>query len=291
MTTRQKEIELSDYIYEWAIARYPDWELFRKSEYDCRHTGILQLPHGESLLIFLESIVENIANHLICEHSQHIIPTCFSSISQLLHFLTNFKAYVENNYHLLESQFDGEKTKYIVVDMANMCHDIISMTSRCLNTYLESDSVPIPYIQARRFLFDNDIHGFVDIMKSLIASVPYGIHKAKISEDYFHTMFHVISSIIGLNPESEVETSDGRIDVTFECPVHFFIIEFKYSSDDTDLSKVAMNQIKENRYGQKYHIRCKPIIAIGISFSKQQKTINGYVSETIFTPSISKHTF
>ena len=91
----------------------------------------------------------------------------------------------------------------------------------------------------------NDLITFIDLMKGLIMEIPYSVRKEKINEGYFHTVFHVISSVIGLDPLSEIETANGRLDMSFETPEIFYILEFKYNSKNEDESNKALKQIKK----------------------------------------------
>lgn len=65
------------------------------------------------------------------------------------------------------------------------------------------------------------------------------------------------------------ETSDGRIDMFIECLNRVFLFEFKYSGDNKDRSKVALKQIKDKNYAESYYIKGKPIVGIGLSFTKK----------------------
>ena len=85
---------------------------------------------------------------------------------------------------------------------------------------------------------------------------------------------------------SEVATSDGRIDMVIECPKAIYIMEFKYSPNDKDLSKVALEQIKSKKYHQPYIIQQKPIVGIGYSFGEGTREITNYRDETLYVPGI-----
>lgn len=51
-------------------------------------------------------------------------------------------------------------------------------------------------------------------LTSVIKDIPYNIRKTEFSEAHFHIIVHVIMSVLGFEPVSEKETSDGRIDLT-----------------------------------------------------------------------------
>lgn len=158
------------------------------------------------------------------------------------------------------------------------------MVDRCRKLYNVETQMPPAYLQARNHLYEGRIDNFIDIMKSLISSVPYNVHKEKIDEGYFHTIFHVICSTLGFIIVSEKETVDGRIDVAIEFPHVIYILEFKYSEEDKGESQTALKQIKDKHYDQSYHIRAVNIIGVGVSYGKSQRNINGHVKETLYTP-------
>lgn len=283
----KKERELSEYLEEWVAARYGEWNDIYRSVNRDRHTGIYLLKSGDKLLQLLCDIMGNIEDHLCVGNNSHLIPSHFSSIAQLLQFLENFQQHIKNRYHLIEINLKGEETDMVVVDMYKMCNDIDEMVTRCQSIYLTDDNIPIPYQQTLNALRSYNVKLFVELLGSLIKSVPYNIHKEKLDEGYFHTIVHVITSVLGMYPISEAETSDGRIDMMIEYPNLIYIMEFKYSPDNKDRSDEALKQIKDNKYAEAYLIKGKPIEGVGMSFSKESRNVDFFVQERLFTPSIS----
>lgn len=286
MQIKRLEIELSEYVNEWLDARWQHWSLVNTSIHRDRRTGIYRLKQGEKLLDYLNSIMGIIEDHLGMDKGQHLIPSKFSSINQFAQFLQNFTQYLRDNYYLIETNFNKEQTDIIVADIANMVNEIIEMSNRCLDIILVDDNVPIPYQQVKKSLYNGDVKEFISLLNSIIKSVPYLIHKEKFNEGYFHSFFHVALTLIGMRPLSEVATSDGRIDMVINCPKTIYIMEFKYSANDKDLSKVALEQIKSKKYHQPYIIQQKPIVGIGYSFGEGTREITNYRDETLYIPGI-----
>ena len=286
MQIKRLEIELSEYVNEWLDARWQHWSLVNTSIHRDRRTGIYRLKQGEKLLDYLNSIMGIIEDHLGMDKGQHLIPSKFSSINQFAQFLQNFTQYLRDNYYLIETNFNKEQTDIIVADIANMVNEIIEMSNRCLEIILVDDNVPIPYQQVKKSLYNGDVKEFISLLNSIIKSVPYLIHKEKFNEGYFHSFFHVALTLIGMRPLSEVATSDGRIDKVINCPKTIYIMEFKYSPNDKDLSKVALEQIKSKKYHQPYIIQQKPIVGIGYSFGEGTREITNYRDETLYVPGI-----
>lgn len=280
----EKEKELSLYLEEWISARYKGWNMFYNSANQNKRNGIYRLKSGERLMDLLDDIMGNIEEHFALEEGRHIIPSCFSSISQLLQFLENFNNYIKNRYHLIEKNLKGEDTSTIVWEMYRMCNDIDQMVTRCQSIYLYEDNIPIPYQQAKNALKNNDVRTFIQLLQSLISSVPYNVHKEHLDEGYFHTIIHVITSVLGMSPISEMETSDGRIDMEIEFPNTVFVMEFKYSGDDKDRSQEALDQIEKKEYAKPLYMKGKVIEGVGLSFSQKTRNIEYFMQKRLYSP-------
>lgn len=286
MQITKLERELSEYVSEWIDARWQQWSLNYDAIRRDRRTGIYSLNQDGKLLDYLDSIMGNLEDHLGIDKGQHLIPSKFSSINEFSTFLKNFTQYLRDNYYLVEKNLNKEYADMIVVDIAKMVNEIIEMSNRCLDIILYDENVPIPYQQVKKSLYNGDIKEFISLLNSIIKSIPYLIHKEKFNEGYFHSFFHVALTLIGMRPLSEVATSDGRIDMVIECPKAIYIMEFKYSPNDKDLSNDALDQIKDKKYYQPYIIQQKTIVGIGYSFGEKSRQITDYRDETLYVPQI-----
>lgn len=286
MLITKLERELSEYVSEWIGARWQQWSLNYDAIRRDRRTGIYSLNQDGKLLDYLDSIMGNLEDHLGIDKGQHLIPSKFSSINEFSTFLKNFTQYLRDNYYLVEKNLNKEYTDMIVVDIAKMVNEIIEMSNRCLDIILYDENVPIPYQQVKKSLYNGDIKEFISLLNSIIKSIPYLIHKEKFNEGYFHSFFHVALTLIGMRPLSEVATSDGRIDMVIECPKAIYIMEFKYSPNDKDLSNDALDQIKDKKYYQPYIIQQKTIVGIGYSFGEKSRQITDYRDEILYVPQI-----
>ena len=70
----------------------------------------------------------------------------------------------------------------------------------------------------------------------------------------------------------EKETSEGRIDCVVECPNYVYIIEFKMNGS----AEAALQQIEEKGYTKPYAADPRTVICLGINFSSQTGTIDGF---------------
>lgn len=286
MQIMKLERELSKFVREWIDARWQKWSFNHEAIRRDRRTGIYSLNQGGKLLDYLDSIMGNIEAHLGMDKGQHLIPSKFSSINQFAQFLQNFTQYLRDNYNLVEINLNKEYTDIIVVDIATMVKEIIEMSNRCLDIILDDENVPIPYQQVKKSLYKGDIKELVCLLNSIIKSIPYLIYKEKFNEGYFHSFFHVALTLIGMRPLSEVATSDGRIDMVIDCPKAIYIMEFKYSPNDKDLSNDALDQIKDKKYHQPFILQQKTIVGIGYSFGEKSRQITDYRDETLYVPQI-----
>ncbi len=123
----------------------------------------------------------------------------------------------------------------------------------------------------KQYLIDGSYDDFFNDIKSIFASLSYQL---KITEAYFHSNIHILLKTIGFDIESESETNIGRIDSVIELDNKILIFEFKTSSAD-----IAIDQIKEKKYYEKYLIKRKEIIFIGVSCSLTERNITNWKIE------------
>ena len=97
-------------------------------------------------------------------------------------------------------------------------------------------------------------------------------------ERYFQYTFYLIVKMLGFyNAVAEKETSEGRIDCVVECPDYVYIIEFKLNGS----AEAALNQIDEKGYAKPYAADSRKVIALGINFSSEKGTIDGFKTKEI----------
>jgi hypothetical protein len=85
---------------------------------------------------------------------------------------------------------------------------------------------------------------------------------------------------MGFRIEAEVKTNQGRIDVVAELDSHIALFEFKLDGDE----EAALQQIKTKEYFQKYWLKGKPIILIGVNFDGKKGKVAGWKTETQEVP-------
>lgn len=147
-----------------------------------------------------------------------------------------------------------------------------------LNEMSENDIQNIFPIEYKSFsklkesLEKNDLVEFFKILQTVFASLSYDI---KITEGYFHSHIHLILKLLDFEIHSEVETNQGRIDSVIETKNYIHILEFKHNNSD-----VALEQITNKKYYEKYLLKNKKIILVGIAVDKKMRNIIDWKMKT-----------
>lgn len=112
---------------------------------------------------------------------------------------------------------------------------------------------------------------FVSLLKAYLSGIPSDlrINVAKY-ENYYHTIFYCIASLIGLDINVEYNTSRGFIDMLIRTRAYVYIIELKVNGSAT----VAMRQIEKMGYADPFATDPREVYLIGIGFSKKTASIS-----------------
>ncbi len=103
----------------------------------------------------------------------------------------------------------------------------------------------------------------------LFSSIPAEIFEQRL-ESYYHAIIFLTFQLLGYKMQAEVRTSEGRIDAVLEFDNAVFLFEFKVNKTP----EIALKQIKEKKYFQKYLQPNKEIYLIGVNcFEKEIKDI------------------
>lgn len=132
------------------------------------------------------------------------------------------------------------------------------------------------FILLAGYLQKEDFEGFFETINALFASIAYTL-KTQPNEAYFHTLFYLMVSASGANAQSEVLTSRGRIDLVVEFADKIFIMAFKCDQDP----EVALKQIHQKGYAEKYQGKSKRLFLLGIHFSSQKRNVQNWRIEEL----------
>jgi hypothetical protein len=130
---------------------------------------------------------------------------------------------------------------------------------------------PESYIQKLiRSLRSKDFETFFETLKALFANIDYDLHIPQ--EKYYQTIFYLVFTLIGLKTFAEVKTNIGRIDVVL-IDSEIYLFEFKFNDSATK----ALEQIKKNKYFEKYLSSEKKVYMFGVEF--KDRNIGEWVLE------------
>ena len=97
------------------------------------------------------------------------------------------------------------------------------------------------------------------------------------SNNFQYTFYLIVKMLAFYSTVAEKETSEGRIDCVVECPAYVYIIEFKLNGS----AEAALRQIEDKGYAKPYAADSRKLIAIGINFSSEKGTIDGFLAKEI----------
>ena len=148
--------------------------------------------------------------------------------------------------------------------------------------YFKGNQSPTAWIiDVTTSLEKGDTAKFEKLMTSLLSSISYRFQRKQDQmecERYFQYTFYLIVKMLGFySAVAEKETSEGRIDCVVECPGYVYIIEFKLNGS----AEAALNQIDEKGYTKSYAADSRKVIALGINFSSEKGTIDGFETKEI----------
>jgi Predicted AAA-ATPase/PD-(D/E)XK nuclease superfamily len=106
------------------------------------------------------------------------------------------------------------------------------------------------------------------LFNALFKSIPYEIWQ-KENEHYYHAIIHLTFRLLGIYVESQVQTSDGRMDALVQTNNYVYAFEFKLDGS----AEKALQQVLDKGYLEPYLHQNKTCFAIGLNFSKTDKKV------------------
>lgn len=101
-----------------------------------------------------------------------------------------------------------------------------------------------------------------------LAGIPYDMKME--NENNLHNAIYILMTLIGVKAETEVRSSDGRLDLVVKTNRFIYIIELKF--DRT--AQEAMDQIEEKQYALPYANDSRRLYKIGINFSTSTRHLD-----------------
>jgi hypothetical protein len=141
---------------------------------------------------------------------------------------------------------------------------------------VDSDDMESFAGRASRALRDGNIDRAMEILRSVLKSIPYGNDEQKIygniedTERYFHNLYHLFFRMLSDQVNSEVRNSTGSTDVVITTPRFVYVVEIKIDAK----VEVALNQIDEKGYAVPYMAGEQAVYKVGVIFSTKEKTLS-----------------
>ena len=130
-----------------------------------------------------------------------------------------------------------------------------------------------------RLLADNDFDGFADRLRSFFAGIPYqwqGANSPARYEAWYAGMLYACFRTIGLDLRVEDSSGRGQAEMMVLHGGQVFVFEFKMadgSGDSDQVAQLAIQQMQEKGYAEKYRSRGESIHLIGVSFSQHERNV------------------
>lgn len=123
------------------------------------------------------------------------------------------------------------------------------------------------------FRDDDDLSSFMEAIKAFLASVPYHLDNG--NEHHYHALLYTLLTAFGADVVAEEPTAKGRADLVLRMPTTIYIMEIKYDGSAME----ALEQIKKKGYADKYRLDGRPVVKVGVNFSRQERNITEWISQ------------
>ncbi|GHU75192.1 ATPase AAA [Spirochaetia bacterium] len=128
------------------------------------------------------------------------------------------------------------------------------------------------YTQLPLAFFRGNVEGAINAIIAFLSSIPYDLIRD--TENYFHTVTHLIFTMLGMNCRSELRIAQGRIDTLVETKNFVYCFEFKLNGT----AEEALAQIDTKDYllpwkGAHSNGGGKKLFKIGVVFNTEKRLI------------------
>ena len=125
-------------------------------------------------------------------------------------------------------------------------------------------------VDFRKEMEEGRVEDFMKRLQSMFAGISY---EMKFDEERnVQNAILILFSLIGMNVDTEVRTSDGRIDILVRTDKYVYVMELKYDST----AEEALAQIERKEYALPWAIDHREVIEIGINYSSEKRRIDDW---------------
>jgi AcrR family transcriptional regulator len=171
---------------------------------------------------------------------------------------------------------NASKTKYVLGMPNSEVRTGLLRNLAPLYTQANPDKMFNSAIDASEALLEGDIDHAMEILRSVLKSIPYRNNEEKVygdildTERHFHDLFHVFFKMLCEQVNSEVRNSTGATDVVITTPKYVYVVEIKIDAK----VEVALEQIDEKGYAVPYMAGECAVYKVGVVFSTKEKTLS-----------------
>ena len=130
-----------------------------------------------------------------------------------------------------------------------------------------------PALQLEQAFMDNEPGKVASIINAMLKDVPSLLLDGK-KEHFYHALVHLHFRYLGFFIQSEVHTSDGRMDAVVHTPTHIYLLEFKIDQS----AQAALQQIQKKNYADRFRADGKTIVGVGINFDTEKRCVSEWDS-------------
>jgi len=132
----------------------------------------------------------------------------------------------------------------------------------------------LPHPRVRTYAFEvvdalaaQEMDKVEEVFNILLHSLPNQMYGKE--ERLYHIVIHLFFKYMGLDVDSEVNTSRGRADAVVALEDKIYCFEFKLNKSPRE----ALEQIRQRGYLSKYRSTGKKLIAVGVNFDGQKRAV------------------
>ena len=94
-------------------------------------------------------------------------------------------------------------------------------------------------------------------------------------EGHYQSLLYTIFSLLGMYVDVEVRTPQGRVDMVMRTTTTLYVVELKLNRT----ADIAFDQINLKNYPERFALCGLPVVKVGINFSTETRTIEGWKIE------------
>ena len=111
------------------------------------------------------------------------------------------------------------------------------------------------------------------LLQTFLSTIPQCDNTAY--EGHYQSLLYTIFSLLGMYVDVEVRTPQGRVDMVMRTTTTLYVVELKLNRT----ADIAFDQINLKNYPERFALCGLPVVKVGINFSTETRTIEGWKIE------------